>query len=864
MTGPRDLNAQIESLINRLRRRQVVGSWCVSIETAMLLRQVVSTTRWNHVETLIKLVKEDIGKRLVMAQPRELAVGNIVRRVLCLIRDVYNSEVSTFDDLSAEDDDKGSITDEEEEEEVTSKSSSQKTRTFSFYGGLSAASMINLLGDGPPPLIISEIQEMINELENTYVNIVDQAMEHIHSNEIIMTVGKSRTVEMFLKTAAKKRKFSVLVAETFPTYLGHEMALSLSQAGIDTTVISDSAIFAVMSRVNKVIMGTHAVLANGGLISVSGAQMVATAAKHHSKPVVVCTGLYKLSPLYPYDEDSFNDLVAPDPVLSFNEGKKLNVQCHHPTCESITFVLNISHQIFVLYIKGDLIDKVTLLNPYYDYVSPELVSLFITNTGGHPPSYLYRLINENYDPDDTPAVSIQKSHRYEKSIELPVDPPDLPVNEKFGFLHNTVHMASGDSNAATESLTLPEISNTDSNTNKSNLFERQLLLLLKEKIPSNDKEVFVTGVEIYEYHDFDTNLLNIYISKVDTTGYRPCSSTPTKNLLTAYIKFYLEETNVNRQLLLKRKTIKFNIFARPHPQYLFHLSEKNPTKRILSDSELLKWWKNVLQRTFLHDNTMCNAQEKTLKKRGWYFFPGMSSEKLARTFIKDIVNDEAENHENLFWQYGYPYPDTEEAIKVIPRFEDDAKTRWLETARESSLTVKNFWELISIGGEFAGGKQAGFFWVDVALEDDQGLASQDIETIPFIDQSFNTRIKKELEKEVGGVVVSAHTYIQALGELFAQEFHSEEAAIESTSYWCRYFTGLQDKINPDSSVIKFTVNNSTITHNDGQKLNNTPVNNLQMHVKRKASSTVQNDNLNSKIDSNVNVLPLSSIKRVKK
>ena len=44
----------------------------------------------------------------------------------------------------------------------------------------------------------------------------------------------------------------------FFRYLGHEMALSLSQSGIDTTVISDSAIFAVMSRVNKVIMGTHA------------------------------------------------------------------------------------------------------------------------------------------------------------------------------------------------------------------------------------------------------------------------------------------------------------------------------------------------------------------------------------------------------------------------------------------------------------------------------------------------------------------------------------------------------------------------------------------------------------------------------
>ncbi|CAG8734760.1 20861_t:CDS:2 [Dentiscutata erythropus] len=441
-----------------------------------------------------------------------------------------------------------------------------------------------------------------------------------------------------------------------------------------------------------------------------------------------------------------------------------------------------------------------------------------------------------------------------------------------------------------DSLTLSKPPKPGPNTDNSNLFERQLLLLVNEKFPSNDKEVFVTGVEIYEYHDFDTNSLNIYISKVDTTGYSPCSSTPTKNLLTAYMKFYLEDASINKQLLSKRRMIKINVFARPHPQYLFHLSEKNPTKRVLSDSELLKWWKSILQQPFLHDD-ICSVQEKTQKKRGWFFFPGMSSEKIARSFIKDNVDGEVEKRENLFWQYGYPYPDEEKAIKVIPKFEDDAKSRWLDTARESSLTVKNFWELISIGGEFAGGKQAGFFWIEAALEDDQGLVNQDIKTVPVmdqclvnqdiktmpvmdqslvnqdiktmpvIDQSFITGIKKELEEEVGGVVVSAHTYVQALGELFAQEFHTEEAAIGSTSNWCRYFSELQEKANPEDLIIKFTVDNSTVTHNDSQQLNNTPVNNLQMRVKRKA---VQNDNVNSTTDQSVNVLSPSLIKRVKK
>ena len=41
-----------------------------------------------------------------------------------------------------------------------------------------------------------------------------QAIEHIHANEIIMTIGKSRTVEKFLKFAAKNRKFQVDISAT--------------------------------------------------------------------------------------------------------------------------------------------------------------------------------------------------------------------------------------------------------------------------------------------------------------------------------------------------------------------------------------------------------------------------------------------------------------------------------------------------------------------------------------------------------------------------------------------------------------------------------------------------------------------------
>jgi translation initiation factor 2B subunit (eIF-2B alpha/beta/delta family) len=65
---------------------------------------------------------------------------------------------------------------------------------------------------------------------------------------------------------------------------GNETAASLSRAGIETTIIPDSAIFAMMARTNKVILGTHAVLANGGLIAFTGSHAVALAAKHHAVP----------------------------------------------------------------------------------------------------------------------------------------------------------------------------------------------------------------------------------------------------------------------------------------------------------------------------------------------------------------------------------------------------------------------------------------------------------------------------------------------------------------------------------------------------------------------------------------------------
>ncbi len=58
----------------------------------------------------------------------------------------------------------------------------------------------------------------------------------------------------------------------------------------------------------QVLVGSHALLANGGVMAPVGTRMVAQAAQKHSIPFVVLVGLHKLSPLFPHDPDiSFND-----------------------------------------------------------------------------------------------------------------------------------------------------------------------------------------------------------------------------------------------------------------------------------------------------------------------------------------------------------------------------------------------------------------------------------------------------------------------------------------------------------------------------------------------------------------------------
>lgn len=356
----------------------------------------------------------------MVAQPRELVVGNIVRRVLGLIRDEAEDERDAdfflaseagsdsrpltphgveshspprshiADDLAIPVHDKDLLSLRAEGSE---RSSSRPPLSSTPSQAPPVISMFSLLqhpeAESPQPSspgtvspsgrfqgqgqhkdiraeVLDGIGEIIDELGQVDDQIAGYALEHIHSNEVILTYTSSTTVQKFLLKAATKRKFTVIHAESFPnnhvathsrvsgnndnddqSLNAENFTKPLTALGITVIVIPDSAVFAIMSRVNKVILGTHSVLANGGLVAAAGTRVIARAAKVHQTPVVVVSGIYKLSPVYPFDIESLIEYGDASNVIPFED--------------------------------GDLVDKIDVENPLYDYVPAELVDLYITN-----------------------------------------------------------------------------------------------------------------------------------------------------------------------------------------------------------------------------------------------------------------------------------------------------------------------------------------------------------------------------------------------------------------------------------------------------------------------------------------------------
>ncbi|MFW6109295.1 MAG: translation initiation factor eIF-2B [archaeon] len=116
----------------------------------------------------------------------------------------------------------------------------------------------------------------------------DTVLTHCHSSGVTGTL---------LRAKEQGKNFKVIQTETRPKYQGRITAHELVEAGIDTTMIVDSASRHYMKEIDFVLVGSDAITSEGNVINKIGTSQVALAANEARVPFYVVSTLLKFDPV---------------------------------------------------------------------------------------------------------------------------------------------------------------------------------------------------------------------------------------------------------------------------------------------------------------------------------------------------------------------------------------------------------------------------------------------------------------------------------------------------------------------------------------------------------------------------------------
>lgn len=203
------------------------------------------------------------------------------------------------------------------------------------------------------------------EIIDTYINndikragdaISIKVNKKITNGDVILTYGCSSLIRKILIEAHRDGKqFQVIVVDGRPLMEGKEMLRRLVVSGIHCTYILINSISYLMSKVTKVLLGAHALLTNGYVVSRIGTAQVALSAQAYNKPVLVCCETYKFSEHVQTDSFVYNEIDDPN----------------------VVGVLHIADELSPLN-NWEKIKMLTPLNLLYDVTPPDLVSAVVT------------------------------------------------------------------------------------------------------------------------------------------------------------------------------------------------------------------------------------------------------------------------------------------------------------------------------------------------------------------------------------------------------------------------------------------------------------------------------------------------------
>lgn len=207
--------------------------------------------------------------------------------------------------------------------------------------------------------VISNSEDFVNRSLGAVEAIARIGAKRISDGDVIMTHCNSSVALGVIKEAHRQGKdIRVFATESRPWRQGILTVNELADAGVDVTMIIDSAVRSVMKRVDKVFVGADTITSHGALINKVGTSQLALAANEARVQFYVCSETYKFSPM-----TLFGDMVTIEE-------------------RDISEVVR----------PGEIPDSVKVFNPVFDSTPARYIDAIITEQGMISPGSVYGIM----------------------------------------------------------------------------------------------------------------------------------------------------------------------------------------------------------------------------------------------------------------------------------------------------------------------------------------------------------------------------------------------------------------------------------------------------------------------------------------
>ena len=247
------------SIINRIKAETPYSQ--LIPEIIEIIKLILTNNTIKNKDKSIKLIK-DIGLDIKKECPTAFPIFNILSRVIFLINQ------------------------------------KNKRNTAKLTRILTQNSEENLVNDISPNQL--EIINDLNEIEHVDDYLTSIANTHVNEGETILVHKTSKLIEQFVTETFEEKNFFLIVVETDKDKKFEKLKTK------NVLYTNENSVYSIMSKVSKVFIDCHALMADGSLIAESGAFNIAMIAKEFAVPLYVLSPIFKFTPLYAFSQDSFN------------------------------------------------------------------------------------------------------------------------------------------------------------------------------------------------------------------------------------------------------------------------------------------------------------------------------------------------------------------------------------------------------------------------------------------------------------------------------------------------------------------------------------------------------------------------------